>query len=65
MSTADHQVVPVPAAELRALRESHAELLALLMEWSNTEMDAYDEDWQPWMDQYTARVKTAIAKAQS
>jgi hypothetical protein len=35
--------------------------VALLAEWLDTEIDPEDEEYAPWMDSFTARVKAAIA----
>lgn len=32
----------------------------LLQEWLDTELDPQDEEYQPWMDDFTARVREAM-----
>ena len=49
--------------ECARLRTVNAELVAILRDWRATELDAMDEEFEPWMAAFTARVAAAIARA--
>jgi hypothetical protein len=42
--------------ERAALEKAHA----LLREWLDTELDTMDEEFAPWIEQFTKRVKAAL-----
>jgi hypothetical protein len=51
------------ASALKAKEEAERDaqsLRALLTEWSETELDYMDEEYQQWIDSFTARVSAAI-----
>jgi len=41
--------------------QNAARCAQLLQEWLDTELDYQDEEYEPWMGSFTARVKEAIA----
>lgn len=47
--------------ELAAARAELDAANDLLREWLNTELDSMDEEFQPWIDSFTARIKAALA----
>lgn len=59
---------PADAQMLRAAnhalaQESHNRAV-LLQEWLDTELDAQDEEYEPWLESFTARVKAAISEGE-
>lgn len=46
--------VLVPSYESAALKEA----MALLAEWKNTELDFMDDEFEPWIEQFTERINT-------
>ncbi len=50
------------AESVRKLRAQRDELLLLIKEWMVTELDAQDEEYEPWLEQFTARCYAAIAR---
>jgi methionine synthase II (cobalamin-independent) len=54
LAAALHNAAPAMIAELKSLR-------ALLIEWRETELDYMDEEYQPWLDSFTARVNKALS----
>lgn len=37
-----------------------AEMRALLVEWRETELDSMDEEYEPWIESFTARVDAVL-----
>lgn len=46
--------------ELERLREKVTGAIALLHEWSSTELDPMDDEYEPWLESFRARI-TALS----
>lgn len=62
-STEDHAAMLAALGESMRLREVNAELVAILRDWRATALDVMDEEFEPWVAAFAARVNAAIAKA--
>ncbi|MCR4300659.1 MAG: hypothetical protein NUV51_03540 [Sulfuricaulis sp.] len=52
-------------ATLAGRQPSEPAAIALLREWRATELDAQDEEYQPWMDSFTARVDAVLQPSEA
>ena len=59
----EHYIPDALEAENKRLRAELATAHELLREWRATELDSMDEEFQPWIDQFTARVDVALKGA--